>query len=72
MNLPYMTIMPLDYINKKKIPQQLFMYLQNVRLEWVIFLNAEKENRLMTVVTGKRKGEVGQVVLGEFSGRTKK
>ena len=36
------------------------------------FLNAHKENRLASVVTGKGKREVGLVVAAEFTGRTKK
>ena len=36
------------------------------------FLNSDKENRLIAVVTGKRKGAVGLVVLAEFTSRTKK
>ena len=36
------------------------------------FLNAHKENRLASVVTGKGKREVGLVVAAEFTGRKKK
>ena len=36
------------------------------------FVNADKENKLMAVVTGKQKREVGLVVPAEFTGRRKK
>ena len=36
------------------------------------FLNTDKENILMVVVTVKRKRDVGLVVLAELTGRTEK